>query len=32
MLQILLENNVQEYYLKGLSSMTLEYKNIQFAN
>lgn len=25
--QILLENNVQEYYLKGLSSMTLEYLN-----
>jgi len=25
--QILLEDNVQEYYLKGLSSMTLEYLN-----
>ena len=25
--QIILENNVQEYYLKGLSSMTLEYLN-----
>jgi len=25
--QILLEKNVQEYYLKGLSSMTLEYLN-----